>query len=65
MTDPWRAEAGQYRILSEKTGWSYGKSAARLSSPQTLTLAELDLIFRRFHVDKDEAITAIQKGIKA
>ena len=41
----------------------YIKAAARLSSPQTLTLAELDLIFRRFHVDKDEAITAIQKGI--
>ena len=30
--------------LAEKTGWSYGKAAARLSSPQTLTLAELDLI---------------------
>ena len=39
-------------------------AAARLSSPQTLTLAELELIFRRLHVDKDEAITAIQKGIK-
>ena len=25
--------------LAEKTGWSYGKAAARLSSPQTLTLA--------------------------
>ena len=50
--------------LAEKTGLSYGKAAARLSSPQTLTLAELDLIFRRFHVDKDEAITSITKGIK-
>lgn len=50
--------------LAEKTGWSYGKSAARLSSPQTLTLAELDLIFRKFHIGKEKAIAAICDGFK-
>lgn len=50
--------------LAEKTGWSYGKSAARLSSPQTLTLAELDLICRRFHIEKEKIVDAFQECIK-
>ena len=50
--------------LAEKTGWSYGKSAARVKAPYTLTLAELDLICRKFHIEKGKIVDAFQECIK-
>jgi len=48
--------------LAEKTGWSYGKSASRLLNPETLTLLELDIISRRFHIPMEEIRQSIRMG---
>lgn len=48
--------------LASKTGWSYGKAQSRIKNPATLTLAELDVISRGFHIPMDEIRSAIRLG---
>ena len=50
--------------LADKTGWSYGKSDARVKAPNTLTLSEVDVICRKFHTEKEKIVDAFQECIK-
>ena len=40
------------------------EAAARVKAPNTLTLSELDLICRKFHIEKEKIVDAFQECIK-
>ena len=47
--------------LAGKTGWSYGKAQTRGRVPGSITLSELDIISRNFHIPMEEIRQAITR----
>lgn len=47
--------------LSGETGWSCKKSTDRIAHPDRLSLSEIAIIVRRFHIPTEEMLEAVSK----